>query len=394
MQKAKTIRVLQVLPDLSGRYGGPVSSGLGLASALRRVNGIESKVFGVLRLGDEPTSNLDFGEIAVQSFWSDRSRMIGALKVAHEMLLLQDQLADKFDICLVHTLWNPVATLAAWVCRARGIPYVLSPHGMMNEVCLARHAYRKRVYSALVEAKTVAGAACVRFLNEHEAARSHPEWLSVGRYEIIPNGVDLIDVRGEFGFPETLRHRRVVLFVGRLHPIKRLDLQVEAMSRVMRRYRDVVWVLIGHNDGEWKKLESLAKRNGIEDRVSWLGSIHGNRRLKMMQEAEMVILTSDHEGQSMVVNESLSVGVPLVVTNSVNAAEVGRCGAGIVVAQDIVSIAEAIERVLEEKSVAAAMRTAGVRYAQANLSWDVVAVRFAQLFESILQGPASNSVPL
>jgi glycosyltransferase involved in cell wall biosynthesis len=385
MQKAKQIRVLQVLPDLSGRYGGPVSSGLGLALALRRLHGIRSRVVGVLRPGDEVTSNLDLSQVNVRCFRSDGSRMIGALRVARHILFPGDKLEFGVDVCVVHTLWNPVATLAAWACRTRGIPYVLSPHGMMNEVCLARHAYRKRVYSALVEAKTVAGAACVRFLNEHEAARSHPEWLRMDRVEVIPNGVDLVDVREELGFPEALRNRRVVLFVGRLHPIKRLDLQAEAMSRVMRRHSDVVWVLIGHNDGEWKNVETLAKRNGIEDRVSWLGSIHGNRRLKMMQEAEVVILTSDHEGQSMVVNESLSVGVPLVVTNSVNASEVGNCGAGIVVAQDIGRIAEAIERVLEEKTAAAEMRTAGVRYAEANLSWDVVADRFARLFHCILQ---------
>ena len=60
---------------------------------------------------------------------------------------------------------------------------------MLNSVCLARHAYRKRLYAVSGDRETTAGAACIRFLNEHEAKTSQPDWLPIPKAVIIPNGV-------------------------------------------------------------------------------------------------------------------------------------------------------------------------------------------------------------
>lgn len=378
-QNKHSIRVLQVLPDVSLNYGGPTTSGMGLALALKHIPGISSSLVGVLRHGDRLSPNVDTDELRFTVLRSDRTRIIGGLGVARHL----SSVLESIDVCIVHTVWNPVASAAAWACRRRRVPYILSPHGMLNRVCLARHSYRKRVYTKAVEYKTIAGAARMRFLNEHEANASGASWLSMPRSVIIPNGVTTEDISRETGFPEQMTNHRIVLYAGRLHGIKRLDLQAQAMTRVLRNRPDVLWVLIGPDDGEWEKVSALVKANGIEDKVKWLGPISGKRRLKMMQQAAVVLLTSDHEGQSMVVNEALSVGVPLVVTETVNAPEVGACGAGLVVSQTVNEIAQALEKILDS-AADADMRKAGILYAAHALSWQIIANQFVDVFQQVL----------
>ena len=154
-QNKHSIRVLQVLPDVSLNYGGPTTSGMGLALALKHIPGISSSLVGVLRHGDRLSPNVDTDELRFTVLRSDRTRIIGGLGVARHL----SSVLESIDVCIVHTVWNPVASAAAWACRRRRVPYILSPHGMLNRVCLARHSYRKRVYTKAVEYKTIAGAA-------------------------------------------------------------------------------------------------------------------------------------------------------------------------------------------------------------------------------------------
>jgi glycosyltransferase involved in cell wall biosynthesis len=100
-----------------------------------------------------------------------------------------------------------------------------------------------------------------------------------------------------------------ILGVGRLNPQKRWDRLIESLARLPGLHL----VILG--DGpEREKLESLATRLGIMDRVHLPG--HSGDALAAMRAARVVALTSDFEGIPAVLREALSVGTPVVATDS------------------------------------------------------------------------------
>lgn len=100
-----------------------------------------------------------------------------------------------------------------------------------------------------------------------------------------------------------------ILGVGRLNPQKRWDRLIESIARLPALHL----VILG--DGpERAKLEALTARLGITDRVHLPG--HSGDPLAAMRAARVVALTSDFEGIPAVLREALSVGTPVVATDS------------------------------------------------------------------------------
>jgi glycosyltransferase involved in cell wall biosynthesis len=269
----------------------------------------------------------------------------------------------QFDLVHIHSLWNPVATLAAAGARRARLPYVVAPRGMLDEVCLDRRHNLKRLYAALFERHTVEGAALLHFLSESEAESTRIKWFRFPKHFVAPNGINLTRSsieRGSFrrSFPE-LKDRQLMLYLGRLHPIKGLDLQLQALSKLVKSNPQIMWVLIGPDDGEWQRLQKAIRELGLEDNARWLGPMMGQERLAALAESDVVVQTSFYECFSTTISEALAVGAPLVITDTVHRPEVERAGAGQVIGRDADELASAIEDILRSPERAESMRAAG-----------------------------------
>jgi glycosyltransferase involved in cell wall biosynthesis len=88
----------------------------------------------------------------------------------------------------------------------------------------------------------------------------------------------------------------------------------------------------------------------------------------------------------MTVNEGLAVGVPLVVTDSINYSEVQSSGAGYVVGRDAAELANAIDAILQAPDKSKEMRIAGRRFANEQLSWIRVASLVNDAYSDVIEG--------
>ncbi|MDX6528847.1 MAG: hypothetical protein QOH41_1137 [Blastocatellia bacterium] len=286
--------------------------------------------------------------------------------------------ANDFDLIHIHSLWNLVVTFAAAAARRAGVPYFIAPRGMLSEACVRQHRYAlKRAYAWTVDRRTVEGAARLHFLNADEERSSLNGWFRYPEYFLARNGIGLSldSIRpGSFRgrFPE-LEGRRIMLFLGRLHAIKGLDLQLQALQRLIAKHPDLIWLLVGPDDGEWQRLNSLIETMRLQAHVKWIGPVIGEDRFSVLRDADVLVQTSLYECQSMTVNEGLAVGVPLVVTDSINYGEVESAGAGYVVPRDAAQLADAIDRILQAPDTSKKMREAGRQFAMTELSWTTIA---------------------
>ncbi len=156
-----------------------------------------------------------------------------------------------------------------------------------------------------------------------EAARAT---RMVGRTSIIPNP-PAMPIPGEM--PDL--PARYILGVGRLEPQKRWDRLIAALPSLVDR--TIPLVILGEGD-ERGAIETQIGALGLGDRVRLLG--HSTDPLPVMAHAQVVVLTSDFEGVPGVLREALSVGTPVVSTDSSSAVAeiIDRADRGTIVARD------------------------------------------------------------
>lgn len=377
------MRILQVVPDLRPDAGGPSRSVPELCSALSSA-GIEVTLYTTGAPNAPMTLDPAEQNYAVRVFERGRDTLRGV----HALYRAVRASAKNFDLIHIHSLWNSVATVSAAAARRAGVPYIIAPRGMLDPYCISRKRALKRAYAATLDRRTVEGAARLHCLNIAEARSLVPGWFRYPECAIAPNGIDLGNcaaASGEFrrSHPE-FEGRRLMLFLGRLHPIKGLGLQLEALQLLRPRHPDLVWVLIGPDEGEWPRLAAAAHAAGLEDSVRWIGLIAGPERFSALADADVVVQTSWYECHSMTVNEALGVGVPLVITRSVHFDEVEEAGAGCVVDHDARSLAAAIESILIDPALARKMRLAGQRFAADHLAWPKIAQRLGIAYLDVI----------
>ena len=150
-----------------------------------------------------------------------------------------------------------------------------------------------------------------------------------------------------------LNGSKVILFVGRVEPLKGIDRLLEAISH-LKKQPGLKLVIIGGDDSsqfELAKLRALSRDLGIKNSVSFLGSVPQKRLPLFYSAADICVVPSYYETFCLVILESLACGTPVVATNVGAAASLIQQGeTGYLVADNTpYNLAQGIERLLSVK---------------------------------------------
>ena len=235
-------------------------------------------------------------------------------------------------------LWTyPSLAGLRWSRRAR-TPYLVSPHGMLDPWAVSHAAWKKRLVAWWFENAHLAGAACLHALTEAEAHAIRAYGLR-NPICVVPNGVDLPRGRGSAApaWAGRVAGRKVLLFLGRLHPKKGLVSLVQAWARVQRdpAARDWALVVAGWDQsGHQGTLERLVEELALERSVVFVGAQFGAATAASYARAEAFILPSLSEGLPLAVLEAWSHGLPVLMTEACNLAEGFAAGAALPIGTD------------------------------------------------------------
>jgi len=362
-------------------YGGPPASIHGLCRALRR-RGTDVQVVTTDANGESALPATVTGAGAYEGVpvtYCRRTwprRVIGSRALARTVRSL---LPDA-DVLHIHGLWNRVVWAAAREARRAGVPYVLSPRGMLQVAALDHHAWRKRAAYALLERRTIEGAAVLHATSRREA-ESLGIWSPASRVVLIPNGINV----SEGPAPARPAAPPTMLFVGRIHPIKRLDLLVDAFVRLRATWPDACLVIAGPDEAGLRA--SLTARAGASAAgMTWTGTVDAAARTALLHRATALVLCSDSESFGLTVLEALAEAVPVVVTRSCGWVELGPEGAGLVVEQSVEALASALGSIAADPEAARVMGLRGRDLARSAYGWDAIAARVEQEYQAVAAG--------
>ncbi len=231
---------------------------------------------------------------------------------------------DDFDTVISHGLWqySGFATWRAWR-GARGPRFVYA-HGMLDP--WFKHTYprkhlKKWLYWPWAEHRLLRSARAVFFTCEQEKLLARESfWLYRVKEAVAPLGIEEPPGPTErqieafyHAYPQ-LRGRPFLLFFGRVHPKKGVDLLLSALAT--QPHAPVV-VVAGPGDAA---LVSQLQHDSalLPNPPIWTGMLTGDLKWGALRAAEAFILPSHQENFGLAVVEALACGTPVLISNKVN----------------------------------------------------------------------------
>ncbi len=296
------------------------------------------------------------------------------------------------EVVHMHGLWQGHTRRGARAARKAGVPYLIAAHGMAEPWAMRQKAMKKAIYAVLVEGKNLRRAACLHALTRPEV--EHLRAFAPGAPVcLVPNGVDLAPFDGlppraelEAEYPE-LAGKFVVLFYGRMHVKKGLDLLAGALAAVGPDAPDLHVLLAGNDDGALGPFRARCEALGVARRVTWVGHVSGESARRVWSAADAFVLPSYSEGFSMAVLEALACRLPCLITTACHFPELAPAGGGLVVEPTAASVTAGL-RALCERSAGerAELGRRGRALVEQGYTWDQQARRLAEVYRWLSGG--------
>ncbi len=416
-QKLTMIRTANLTGPVSRAAGGLYESVRRLVQELQDT-GLEVSVLGAFdkfTQDDIPA----WDPVTVRAF-----RSIGPTQFGYSPGYLEFLRLYRPQILHTHGIWiySSLAT-HSYAVRHR-VPYMVSPHGMLDPWAVRNSRWKKTAAYWLYERVHLRDASVMRALCESEAEAFRKFGLK-NPIAIIPNGVDLPE--DEFTKLETRRNgcaatagsanlkpeaeaKKTLLFLGRIHPKKGLPNLIRAFAAKLKDQcgslkQDAPWQLViagWDQGGHEAELVRLCKELGLsfshkmpesdpssassfQPAVLFFGPAFGDDKKLLLHSAHAFILPSFSEGLPMSVLEAWSYYLPVLITPECNLPEGFAADAAIRIGTDTESIAQGLDTLFSmAASDLQSMGSNGRTLVEEKFTWKSVAARMREVYDCML----------
>lgn len=367
------MKILQVVPLVTphGAYGGPITVAVNQASSLKS-RGHEVHIAGAMSgFADAPESIADVDAHLFEARqFVPGSGFAGLFSPGlYRWFAANHRSYDVIHFHLSRSLTTlPLARLA----RRSGTRYVTQTHGMIDESgnLLAPPLDRFLTGPALQNARRQF------YLTPQEKQDLTGLFPTLAELEWLVNGVPepRHDSSSDSGRPREAE----VLFLARLHRRKRPVLFVQAAASVLASNAEASFALVGPDEGEGDSVRQLIDElpRATRNRIAWEGPVAPSATLRRMAQASVYVLPSVDEPFPMSVLEALSLGIPVIVTDSCGLApSIDAAEAGIVIGSELRDLEAALRTILGDATLRKSMSNAGRSLVRERYSMDAVAAQ-------------------
>ncbi len=280
-----------------------------------------------------------------------------------------------------HGLWLPSNHASAKVARSHDIPLVISTHGMLEPWALKYRGWKKKIVWWVWQGAAIQSAALLHATAKKEADNLRELGLK-NPIAIIPNGVDVPDNCAQ----HEAKPERIALFLSRIHPVKGLLHLVKAWAKLHL----LGWKLViagPDAGGHQAEIQNFIDDAGLGKQVELIGSVEGDAKWQLYEQASFFVLPSFSENFGIVVAEALVAGVPVITTKGTPWSDLNKhaCGWWIDVG------VEPLEAALREAMALSdaerlAMGQRGRQLVQNNYSWPKIAADMSSTYRWVLEG--------
>ena len=230
---------------------------------------------------------------------------------------------QNIDIIHQHGIWTGISWMTKRWRETFHRPTVIAPHGSLEQWALRRSRWKKRLALAAFESKNLRDTACLHATSRSEAQGFRAYGLAT-TIALIQNGVsdrwlqsigDGAAFRVKYGLGDGLR---LMLYVGRITPVKNLGMFIEAMAKIKEALPDWLFVIVGKDEfAHQREIEATVERLQMGRWIRFLGTLPEQDKRHAYAAADFLVLPSSREASPIVVLEALGAAVPVLTTRGV-----------------------------------------------------------------------------
>lgn len=293
-------------------------------------------------------------------------------------------LIPQVDIIHLHEFRTVENVLVSPITTKHSKPIVLSPHGTLTYS--TGRSLSKSVWDKIISPQIAKHIQHVVSLADAEQVDAQALWQQFSNsrpaFSVIPNGVNLSDYDNlpdgsTFREKYHLGDDRIILFMGRLHQRKGVDLLAKAFKQA--NLPNTKLVFAGSDDGMQAILETL-----INEHIILTGFLNGDERLAALAAADIFVLPAIGEGISMASLEAMAAAVPAVLSTGCNLPEVAEVNAGLVIEPTIANLTDALQDMFSDNAQLEQMGENARNLIAQKFTWDKIASQLEAVYNSLI----------
>ena len=235
--------------------------------------------------------------------------------------------SEKFNLIQIQSMWDWPYHKVMVEARKLGIPYIVTPRGMLEPWSLSQKKWKKKLAWWLYQRNDVQKSVCVFTTAKMEA--EHVTNLGITTCKaVIPNGIETDSYPCKTSVDVV---KKQVLFLSRVHVKKGIEVLFEVWKLIHPDYEDWQLLVIGNGEAEYiHSLENRVECLGLKESIKILPPVFGNDKIQIYQESALFCLPSYSENFGMAIAEAMSCGTPVITTtncpwNILNDTKTGWC---------------------------------------------------------------------
>ncbi len=377
------MKLVHVIPHMDEEATGPTQSVVRLCEALA-AKGETVDMHTMAAKGAPEGVNLK-----VHDEWKPLGRFGFSLELVRSLAAA----SRSCDILHNHSLWsfpNMAAGIAVGGKQAR---LVTSPRGTLAPAARARSRMKKRVFKplqwpAITRACLLHATSEMEYADIREYGLRHP-------VVVIPNGIDIpkLPEDSTTGLSEDMGSgRRRLLFLGRLHPIKGIELLLEAWQVLQDAHPGWDLAIAGKGDETYvASLQALVARLKLK-RVEFIGPVYGAEKTRLYRASHLFVLPTFTENFGMAIAEAQAHALPVITTRGAPWSGLGSRRSGWWVERTHAELVIALEEAMGlDPAALDQMGQRGRQWMISDFDWASVAQQMAAAYRWVVDGGAPPS---
>jgi len=295
-----------------------------------------------------------------------------------------------YEIVHIHEHRQTLAIIASHFARKNNIPYIVQAHGSV--LPFFQKEGLKNLFDKVFGFKILHNAACVFALTEVEKEQYLKMGVDEDKIEIVPLGINLEEYEN---LPDYGRFRskfnisdddKLILFVGRIHEIKGLDLLIDSFNDLidLNENKNIKLAIVGPDDGYLVELEDKIRAYSLDDNVIVTGPLYKEEKQEALVDCDLFVMPSKYESFTTSGLEAMACSKPLVLTknNHIHDWVEGNCG--LACDDDNDSLRSAIEKLLFDEDLSKTYGENGKRLIKERYNWDMINKQILEIYENLL----------
>ncbi len=346
-----------MIPGFSPIFGGPVSVVRSISKELAKKHDVTVYTTCALdQYHDFENFIVEKEQEGYRIVSFPRVMRFSGFSISPKMVKVLRETITHFDVIHLHSLRQFQDLIINHYARKYHVPFILQTHGSIPLISVKQTL--KWIYDSFFGTQLLENASKIIALSQVEAQQLTNLGVPPQKVAIIPNGIDLTDYR-VLPSPKEFRARfqipigkRVILYLGRIHATKGIDLLIEAFAITTKATgcAPAVLVIAGPDDGDLLRYKSLANSLDLSSSIKFTGFLSKEDKLRALAAAD-VFVTPSFYGFPITFLEACATGTPIITSRLGDTLEWIDGNAGMVTSATPSDLANAICAIITDKDL-------------------------------------------